>query len=50
MSNEERENEDVEVHSVHLTNPEPAAEGEDDEDVEAHSVRANVRLDLPRRL
>jgi len=52
MSDEQRKGEEpeVEAHSRHAVNIEPAAEEEDENEVEAHVRKANVRMDSPRHI
>ena len=52
MSDEQRKEEETEVeaHSRHAVNIEPAAEEEDENEVEAHVRKANVRMDSPRHI
>ncbi len=54
MSDEQRKGEEpeVEAHSRHAVNIEPAAEAEteDENEVEAHVRKANVRMDSPRHI
>ncbi|HZT86144.1 MAG TPA: hypothetical protein VE984_12125 [Gaiellaceae bacterium] len=51
MSEEQRKGDEpeVEAHTRHGVNIEPAAEDDDDNEVEAHMRKANMRLDSPRQ-